>query len=449
MDKVTAFFTRVMHRYLPEALQIAMILTIIAIILSVTVQGTGVFETITYWGDGFWNLLEFTMQLSIILLTGYVLAQTPTVDNLLNKIVGKIKTPTMAIIVTTLIAGIATLINWGVGLVIGAIIARKMALRVKGIHYPLIIAAGYSGFSLYGSGISGSIPIILATPGHFLEEQIGVIPLADTIFSLPMILTTVAILVTLPLFNALLQPKKKEDIIEINEQPAQAEIAATTATIVTTTEEDVKTFAERINDSKLLGIGIGVIGMIYAVSYFVQGGPLNLDILNIIMLSSGFALMGSPARYFETALEGIKSIAGMVLQFPFYAGIIGILTVSGLGSTVASWFVNFSTTQSLPFWSLISAYFLNLLVPSGGGQWAIQGPVMIEAAQALNTPVVITAMSVQLGDAWNNMIQPFLLLPVLAISGLKLKHIMGYLVLIMFWIGIVFCAGILLWSYLG
>lgn len=445
MERITGFFTKLMYRYLPEPLTIAILLTVVTIFLAMAVQGTGFIETTTYWGNGFWNLLEFTMQMCVILLTGYVLAKTPIVDRLLDKIISKIKTPSMAIIMATLISGIGTLINWGFGLIIGAIVARKIALKVKGVHYPLIIASAYSGFVLYGSGISGSVPIIISTPGHFLEEQMGIIPLSESIFSLPMMLTTLAILVTLPLVNVLLHPKKKENIIEISEEnssesPAKTEIAATAEALPP---------SERLNNSKLLCWAIGLIGLVYTVTYFVQGNSLNINSLNLFMLFFGMLLVGTISRYFEIFLDGVHSIAGMIIQFPFYAGIIGILAGSGLVTTIAQLFVAISTPESLPFWSLISAYFVNFLAPSGGGQWAIQGPVMIEAARELGASYVKTAMSVQLGDAWNNMVQPFLLLPVLAISGLKLRDIMGYLVVIMLWIGIVFSTSVLLWGYFG
>lgn len=394
VEKVTAHFTRFMHKYLPEPFTIAILLTFVTIILAMTIQGTGFIETTIHWGNGFWDLLTFTMQMSIILLTGYVLAKTPLIDSLLNRIISTIKTPSMAIIMATLIAGIGTLLNWGFGLIIGAIVARKIALQVRGIHYPLIIAAAYSGFVLYGSGISGSVPIIIATPGHFLEEQIGVISLSETIFSLPMIFTTLAILMTLPFVNVLLHPKKKENIIEITEpekieEPTKVEFAATVE----------ESNATRINNSKILGMGIGLLGIIYIISYFVMGNSLDINSLNFTMLFLGLFLMGTPARYFESLLEGVRSITGIIIQFPFYAGIIGILAGTGLGSTFASWFVTISTPESLPFWSLISAYFVNFLAPSGGGQWAIQGPVMIEAALELGASPVKTAMSVQLGDA--------------------------------------------------
>ncbi len=445
MERATNFFTKLMHKYLPEPLTIAVLLTVITIVLSMAIQGTSIIEVTTYWGDGFWNLLEFTMQMCVILLTGYVLAKTPIVDRLLDRVISKIKMPSTAIIVATLVAGICTLFNWGFGLIIGAIVARKIALIVKGVHYPLIIASAYSGFVLYGSGISGSVPIVISTPGHFLEEQMGIIPISETIFSLPMILTTVAILVTLPIVNAFLHPKNKKDIIEIVDSvPAEGAVQKEHAATV-----ESLTLANRLNDSKILCTIIGIFGILYAVIYFTQGNSLNINSLNLFMLFFGMLLVGTISGYFELILDGVHSIAGMIIQFPFYAGILGILVGSGLISTFASFFVSISTAASLPFWSLISGYFVNFLVPSGGGQWAIQGPVMIEAANELGASLVKVAMAVQLGDAWNNMVQPFLLLPVLAISGLKLRDIMGYLVMIMFWIGIVFCAAFLIWGFMG
>ncbi|MFB4162383.1 short-chain fatty acid transporter [Alteribacillus sp. JSM 102045] len=447
MERLTSFFTRMMHKYLPDPFTIAILLTIITIFLAVSIQGTGFVETTVYWGEGFWGLLEFTMQMSVILLTGYILANTPLVDKLLNKVISKIKSPSVGIAAATVISGICTLINWGFGLIVGAIIARKIALTVKGVHYPLIIAAAYSGFSLYGSGISGSVPITISTPGHFLEEQIGVIPISETILSVPMILTSLAILVTLPIINIMLQPKNKEDIIEISTEPKETDNQAK-AQVSATVEEPI-TFANRINNSKVLGMGISLLGLLYVGSYFISGNSLDLNTLNFLMLFLGMLLLATPANYLGVLSRGVGSIAGIIIQFPFYAGIIGILSGTGLGITIAQWFTSISTAQSLPFWSLISGYFVNFLAPSGGGQWAIQGPVMIESAQEIGASYAQIAMAVQLGDAWNNMVQPFLLVAVLAIAGLKLRDIMGYLVIIMFWVGIVFTCSILLWSYFG
>lgn len=445
MKKLTKFFTAVFSRYLPDPFTIAIGLTVLTIILAITVRGTGLMEVTNYWGSGFWDLLEFTMQMTLILLLGYVLAKAPLVDRTINFMISRIKRPSTAIIVATLFGGIGSLLNWGFGLIIGGIVAQKLAIKVKGVHYPLIIAAGYSGFALYGSGISGTVPVTIATPGHFLEEQMGLVSTADTIFSLPMIISTLTILITLPLLNAYLQPKKKEEIIEIDPAIVR-QVEGESDDLNKKLEND--TFAQKMNNSSLFGLVIGVLGLIYVFNYFSNGGSIDLNIVNFTMLFLGILLMRKPSRYLNAVADGVKTVSGIIIQYPFYAGIMGILVGSGLITSFASFFVSISNESTLPFWSLISAFFINILAPSGGGQWAVQGPVMIEAAKSVGASVEQVAMAVMLGDAWNNMIQPFWILPVLAISKLPLKSIMGYMVIIMLWLGVVHSIFFLLWGFL-
>ncbi|RPF54249.1 short-chain fatty acid transporter [Aquisalibacillus elongatus] len=445
MRRMTNFFTNLMNKYLPDPFVIAVILTAAAIVLGMVIEGAGFIETTEYWGNGFWDLLGFTMQMTLILLTGYVLAKTPLVDNLINKSISGIRNPKTAVITATLFSGIGSLLNWGFGLIIGGIVAQKLAIQVKGVHYPLIIAAGYSGFSLYGLGLSGTVPVTIATPDHFLAEQIGVIPVSETIFSLPIILTVLAVLISLPIVNAFLHPKKDEEVTEINPDIVK-QVEEEKAEVV---EEKSDTLASRLNNSHVVGVGIGIIGMIYIIRHFTTGGALELNTMNFLMLFLGILLMGTPARYLDVVNKGIKTVAGIVLQYPFYAGIMAILVGTGLVTTFANSFVSFSTAETLPFWSMVSAFFINILAPSGGGQWAVQGPIMLEAASELGTSVKQTALAVQIGDGWNNVVQPFWILPVLAISKLKLKDVMGYLVVMMIWLGLVFGTSVLLTGFLG
>lgn len=442
LEKLTNFFTEIMKRYLPDPFVFAIGLTLLTFVLALLIEDISFIDLTTAWGGGFWDLLAFTTQMAVILAMGYVLATAPVTDRLLNRIASMVHTPKMAIIVATLVGGIGSYLNWGFGLVIGGIIAKKLALQVKGVHYPLIIAAAYSGFTFYGLGISASIPILISTPGHFLEDSMGLITLSETIFSLPMILTTIVLLITLPLFNAMLHPKNPENVIEID--PAlYADKPKTTSNML----ED-NTLANKLNNSRILAYTIGVLGLIYIVIYFTQGNSLNLNILNFVILFIGIILLGTPARYIEHLADGIKTISGIILQFPFYAGIMAIMAASGLVDTIAKVFVDLSNEQTLPFWGLISSFFINFFAPSAGGHWAVQGPFMIDAAKELGTSLAETSMSVMLGNAWNDLVQPFWILPALALSRLKLKDIMGFLVMIMFYVGIIYIIATLAWSYL-
>lgn len=443
MQAMANFFTRLVNRYMPDPLVIAILLTALTILLAMLVEGTSPLAATRFWGDGFWGLLAFSMQMTVILLAGYILAKTPLVDRLLDRIASCVKTPFMAIVVATLVGGIGSWLNWGFGLVIGGIVAQKLALNVRGLHYPLVIAAAYSGFALYGIGLSGSVPLLIATPGHFLEETMGLVPLSETIFSPIMLATSLFIMVTLPLFNAWLHPKRSDNVIEID----PATVAKPTAPPLSNPRN--ATLAERLNHSRIIGIGIGLLGMLYVALYSLDGGSLNLNTVNFTFVFLGILLFASPAQYLAALNDGVRIVSGIIIQYPFYAGIMGILVGSGLMVSFAGLFVDISSASTLPIWSFISGGVINILAPSGGGQWAVQGPVMIEAANALGASHAATAMAVQIGDQWTNMVQPFWILPVLAISGLKLRDVMGYMVLILMYLGLVFGAAVWLWGYLA
>jgi short-chain fatty acids transporter len=444
MQKITGFFTELMRKYLPDPFVFAIGLTLLTMILAVLVQGQGIVALTTSWGKGFWTLLAFTTQMAVILAMGYVLATAPLTERFLDRIVMRVHDPRVAIIVATLVGGIGSYLNWGFGLVIGGIVARKLALSVKGVHYPLIIASAYSGFTLYGLGLSASIPVLISTKGHPMEAQMGVIPLSETIFSPTMLITSLVVLITLPLLNAWLHPKPGQPVTEIDRTLEERTRSAQAAVPADPGEEN--TFASRLNNSRLLSGLIGLIGVVYVVLYFHGGGTMDLNLINFVILFLGIILLGTPIRYVEKLNEGIRTISGIILQYPFYAGIMAIMASSGLVNTFSAFFVRIATPHTLPFWGLISSFFINFFAPSGGGHWVIQGPFMIEAAKAIGASVGHTATAVMLGNAWNDLIQPFWILPALALSKLKLKDIMGYTVIMMFWIGIVYTVAILAWG---
>ncbi|WBL19486.1 TIGR00366 family protein [Citricoccus sp. NR2] len=318
-------------------------------------------------------------------------------------------------------------------------------MNVKGLHYPLAIAAGYAGFIIYGTGLSGTIPLTIATEGHFLEEQMGTIPMSETVFSPIVLITTAVIFLTLPFFNAMLHPKDPAKVKELDRSTVKAPAAAAPQDVALTK----RTFAATMNTTPWVGIVIGLLAMLFIVRhFFVHGGDVNLNTVNFLFLFLGLMLFARPSKFLEAVSDGVKIVSGIIIQYPFYAGIMGILVGSGLVVSFANWFGSFSTDSSLPFFSFLSAGLINLLAPSGGGQWAVQGPVMIEAAQALGASEGATAMAVAFGDQWTNMVQPFWVLPVLAISGLKLRDVMGYLVLVLLLTGAIFAVSVLVWGFL-
>lgn len=429
MKAVTSFFDRMVQRYLPDAFLFAIILTVLVYIMGVLFTDSGPVQMIEHWGTGFWDLLAFAMQMSLVVVTGYILASTPVVKRILERISSLAKTPAQAVMLVTFVALIACLINYGFGLVVGALFAIHVARRVPAVDYRILIASAYSGMLVWHGGFSGSVPLTIATPGHFLEESIGQIPIAETLFSPVNIFIVLFLVITLPFFNRYLL--KSTDSIQNNQAVTwkipEEDDPESAATINATTP------AEKLENSQWVSLIIGVMGLAFIVYHFVLNGfDLNINIVNFIFLFLGILLHRTPRRFLDAVGRGVKNAGGIIIQFPFYAGIMGMMVASGLSAQISNWFVSFSTEATLPFFSFISAGLVNIFVPSGGGQWAVQGPIMMDAALNIGADTAITAMAVAWGDAWTNMIQPFWALPALAIAGLKIRDIMGFCVMILF-----------------
>lgn len=446
MSKITAFFTELMRKYLPDPFVFAIMLTLLTMVLAFAVESRPVNLVVQDWGKGFWSLLGFTTQMAVILVMGYVLAAAPIVNRFMDKIASHVHTPRQAIIVATIVGCVGSYLNWGFGLVIGGIMARKLALKVKGVHYPLIIASAYTGFTMYSLGFSATIPVLISTKGHSFEGTMGLIPLTETIFSLPILLTSLAVLIALPLLNAAMHPKQGEKVVELD--PITAAQDSKPAAGAGDLLGDEKTLASRLNNSRALSLLIGLCGMGYVGLHFYNGGNLDLNMINFFILFLGVLLLKTPMQYVEKVNEGVRTIGGIILQFPFYAGIMAIMHGSGLVESIAHVFVSISSADTLPLWGLISSFVINFFAPSGGGHWVLQGPFMIDAATTLGASQAQTAMSVMLGNGWNDLVQPFWILPALALSKLKLKDIMGYTVVSMMLVGAIYAATMIIWPHL-
>lgn len=426
LNAVAKPLVKLTERYLPDPYVFVLLLSLLVGLAAVLTQPHSPQAVLQMWGDGFWGLLSFSMQMLLVLVTGFMLASTPLVKNLLNRLAGLAQTGGQAIVLVTLVSLLASWLNWGFGLVVGALFAKALARRVR-VDYALLVASAYSGFVIWHGGLSGSVPLTIATAGHFAEAQIGLIPTSDTIFSAFNLCAVLALLLTVPLLNWLMQPKAHE-IKAVDPTLLQEQLMP---------EQPSQRPADQLENSWLLALLVGVAGLAYLLNYFAKAGGLNLNIVNFLFLTLAIVLHGTPRRLLHSLQQAIQGGAGIVIQFPFYAGIMAVMVQSGLAASLSQWFVSFSSADSLPFWTFISAGVLNIFIPSGGGQWAVQAPVMIPAALELGAEVNRIAMAVAWGDAWTNLIQPFWALPVLAIAGLKAKDIMGYCLLQLLVTGVV------------
>jgi short-chain fatty acids transporter len=423
---------RLVERYLPDPFIFVLLLTLVAAAAAIGVERQTPLAVMRFWGDGFWSLLTFSMQMLLVLVTGFMLASSPPVKRLLKRLASQAKSPGSAIILVTLVSLAASWINWGFGLVVGALFAKELAKLVR-VDYRLLVASAYSGFIVWHGGLAGSIPLTIATDGHFTVEQIGVIGTGSTIFAFFNLAIVICLFIAVPLVNRLMLPDEKDSVFIDPKLLGDDEAFRPRITRP----------AERLENSVTLAWLVGIPGVLYLLDHFVlRGGGLNLNVVNLIFLSLAIVLHRTPQSLLNSLQEAIKGGAGIVIQFPFYAGIMAIMVQSGLAESMSQGLISFATETSLPFWSFISAGIVNIFVPSGGGQWAVQAPVMLPAAQALGVDIPRVAMAVAWGDAWTNLLQPFWALPVLGIAGLKAKDIMGFCLIQLFITGIIIAVGL-------
>jgi short-chain fatty acids transporter len=442
-NPVSAFMRPVnslVERYIPSALVFAIVLSVVVAIMALILTDAGPVAVIKGWGDGLSGLLAFMTQMALILLLGHTLANTRPVRRLLSFLGGLPRGPIQAYVFVFVIAAVASLITWGLGLVVGALLAKEVAaqLRAKGVrlHFPMLVAAAFSGFVVWHMGYSGSGPLTAATEGSFLAEQIGrTIPVSETTFSLWNILAAVATVVVVGGALALVAPRGDDKIVELDVDAREGEADL---------DDEVVTPADRVDASRILTLVVGLALVAYLVIHFSQGGTLTLDIVNWSFLTLIFLLVRNPFELIALIKNAASNVGDILLQFPLYAGIMGIMTATGLITVISDFFVNVSTPQTFGFLALLSAGLVNFFVPSGGGQFAVQGPIMLDAAARLDVDPAVAIMAVSYGDQWTNMIQPFWALPLLAIAGLKMRDILGYTVITLIASGLVFSATLLI-----
>ena len=434
------------QKLMPDPFLFCVILSFVALGLAMPLTGQSFPVIIRHWGNGFWGLLPFSMQMALVLVLGNAMATSPPISRFLKFLASIPKTPAGAIVAVTIVGFIASWINWGFGLVVGALYAREIAKTGKKVDYRLLIAAAYIGFLSWHGGFSGSVPLQIAMPvaaGGVVANTGGVvseaIPISHTIFAPFNLVIIFALFILMPFVNAKMHPKP-EDVILISPELLKEEVVV---------EKKAVTPAEKLENSRIVSIVTGFLGLFFLLLHFQRTGIRGLDLnaVNFIFLMVGILLHGTPIRYVRAIGRGIKGAGGVLLQFPFYAGIAGIMggvTAVAAGGTglsmamvISNAFANVASPQTWPLLSFLSCWVVNFFIPSGGGQWAVQGPVIMPAGAALGVMPAVTAMTYAWADSWGNMITPFWALPALGIAGLGARDIMGYCVVALLTSGIV------------
>ena len=446
------FCVKLVQRWLPEPFIFAIILTLVAACLAMPICHQTPIEVIEHWGGGVWNLLAFAMQMALVLVCGSTLASAPIVKKGISALASIPKTPAAAIALVTFVAAIACWLNWGFGLIVGVIFAKEIARKLQGVDYRLLIASAYSGFVVWHAGLSGSIPLTMATPGEALTKATNGIltepvPVSQTILNPYNLAIVAVVIVAIVVTNTLMHPKK--DIVTVD--PALlAEDGHSSNQVIK--QSSNLTPAQRMEQSRLLSWIVALLGFAYLVIHLgLRGGSFDLGSVIMLFLFLGVLLHGTPLAYVRAFTRAATGAAGIILQFPFYAGIMGIITgvgASGIcfGTVIASACINISTPITYPLLTFLCAAVLNMFVPSGGGHWAIQAPIMFAAGANLGVDPGLTGTAIAWGDAWTNLIQPFWAIPALAIAKLDAKDIMGFCLIDLLITGIIICSGLLLWA---
>lgn len=443
MQSLTALCVRYVERLMPDPYLFAVILTVlVAGMVALLVHGATPSGMLKAWYGGVWgsqNIFTFAFQMVLILVTGYTLAEAPVLKRAIVHIAGKPSNQVQGALLCFTVSAVLSLLNWGLGLVAGALVARQVAKRFADAHFGYLIAAAFMGFIVWTQGLSSSIALAntdSSSPINVIHKLTGMtVPLSQTIFQPYSWLSAIAVLTLLALAVWRMAPAQSlapdPAVFEDETQPTPAP------------PEGKKTFAEWLENLWILNVLVFAAGMAYFV---LSGFALNISSMIMLFTITSALLHRTPIRFIR-AFTGAAKVSGpLLLQYPLYGGLVGLLGYQAtkadkpLQTLLAQAVVNGATEHTLPFLTFVGSLIISLFVPSGGGHWAVQGPIAVDSALAIGqrSPeyLGLISMAVAVGEGVANMIQPFWLLPLLAIAKLNVRQVMGFTV-VAFLIGVV------------
>lgn len=421
--------------FLPSPFSIAILLTLLTILFAYLAQSNessnSILEIVQFWERGIWDkaLMVFALQMMLMLVLGYSLALSKPIENFINYFLKFCGSNSRAALIITFLTILISLLNWGLGLIFGAIFVKKVGIyasknNIK-INYPFLGACGYSGLMVWHGGLSGSAPIKIAEKGHFLSDKIGVISLEETIFSDLNITVSILLIFIVPTLMYFLAKKIKvaEHVISVENKISE--------------NTNNKTLSEKIDNSFIFSKIIGTLLLIYLLikhMYITNGSfiaSINPNLINLWLLSFCIFSHKNLSSFIKSVNKAIISATGILIQFPLYFGIMGIMKYSGLINVLSDFFISISSENTFPIFTFLSAGLVNIFVPSGGGQWAVQGPIIVEAANYLNLSISKSVMALAYGDQITNMLQPFWALPLLGITKINAKDLLPYTLILL------------------
>lgn len=430
VQKAALVLTRLAERWVPSAFVIACWLSFAVIAAALALTPAGPALIVKAWGDGLWSLSSFAMQMCLVLMTGAVIADAPVVRRVLDAAASLPKTDRGAVTFSAFTAMAFCWFHWGLGAVASAFLARRIALKRPTVDYRLLTATAYFGMgAIWHAGLSGSAPLLMATPKNFLESQVGgTIPIAETVFAPLNLGLTAAVMVALTALAWFAYPTREEDILRLSpEARARLEEGSASPTLAPTGGAWLQLW----EGSRVVPLALGALGASYlAVDFRAGTFSLTLEKLNLSFLVLAVALHESPAAFGRSAEKASSLVHGIILQFPLYAGMFGIIKATGLDAILADYFVKAASARTFPFVVYWYSGVLNYFIPSGGSKWAIEAPYLLKAAQALGVSPAKVVLAYAWGDMVTDAIQPFWCIPLLAVARLEFKEILGYMTLV-------------------
>jgi short-chain fatty acids transporter len=448
---LTQLFVRFAQRFMPDPYLYAILLTIIVAAGAwLAVPGVGPGKWVEVWYEGVWgtqNIFTFALQMTLILVCGYTLAQAPLIERALRRLASLPHNQSQAAVLVFLTGAITSFFNWGLGLVVGTLLAKEVAKRMEA-DFAYLVAAAYMGFITWASGFSSSIVLANADPDsslNWIHKLTGqTVPVSETLGAAYNLVPVVVTVIVIAVLLKRIQPQQIQpvDRARLSQTDAKQEMAAA----------GESTFAFRLERAWIFNLLVAAAGLYYF--FIIAGATLKIDTMIMLFTVAGLLFHGTPIRFIQAFKEAAKASGSLLLQYPFYGGIMALITFSpdpahtpSLAVVLARSLVEGATETTLPFFNFLASLIITMFIPSGGGHWAVQAPVSIEAARLLGETNVQylgkISMSVAFGEQVGNMIQPFWALPVLAIAGLGIRDIMGYCMMALL-IGIVIFGGALL-----
>lgn len=447
LARAAARFTDWAERWIPDAFVFALLATfLVAVAAIVTLRpihgiAGAALRTVDIWGSGFWELLPFTLQMALVIITGYVVATTRPVYRAISALATTVRSPRKAIAMVALFAMASSWLNWGFSLIFSAMLAKEVARRVSGVDYRALAASSFLGLgSIWAQGLSGSAALQMATQSA-LQPSVrqvvdgggkvpgGIIPLSNTIFLWQSIVSVIIeiVIVTIVVYAYAPDARRARTAammgIDLGDCPLDREDPPRKGTP-----------GERLEHVPWLNVAFVLLAGSYLVQYFVKSGQglngLNLNTINLLFLTAGVALHGTPARLMRAVKEATPGVWGVILQFPFYAGIAALVAKTHLNETIASWFVSVSTARTFPAVVAVYSAVLGVFVPSGGSKWVIEAPYVMQASHDLHVNLGWMVAVYDLGEALANLVQPFWMLPILGLFNLRARDVMGYTFLV-------------------